>query len=159
MELYPGNEDLSAPPGTVRVARRINAGPEHVWRIIGTAEGMAQWLGAAVFQPRIDGRVLLDTSGATRDDRIVVVGRVLEYEPPGELRFSWRQLYEDFSSWPAYTELRLTVTAQPGGSRIELSHSGLERLGQFSEQAYRVYHHCWVETRYLERLEPGDGKR
>ena len=156
---WPGNTDLSQAEMSVEVERSIRATPERIWQVIGNADGMRSWMNMLNFQPKVGGRMLIDSSGASESDRLLVFGRVLEIREPQLLRMSWRVLHEDGRLWPAATELSLIVNAEDDGCVVRLLHSGFEKLAGFGSQAYSVYHHCWVQTPYLQRLEDSQEAR
>jgi uncharacterized protein YndB with AHSA1/START domain len=149
---YPGNIDRSADQFTVSVERSIAASPERIWEIIASGDGMRQWMNMLNFQPVANGRILLDSSGASAAERLIIYGRVLEITELERIRFSWRVLAEDGALWPDYTEVSLSLEPQADATLVRLMHSGFEKLAEFRSQAYSVYHHCWVQTPYLERL-------
>lgn len=105
---YPGNIDESQDQYTVSVSRSIRATPERIWKVIGTAEGMRDWMYMLNWQPRLGGRMLLDVSGASEAERIIVFGRVLEIEEARLVRMSWRVLHEDGRLWPDDTEVAIS---------------------------------------------------
>ena len=154
---WPGNIDSSTDLFTVSVERSIAASPVRIWEILGTEGGMRQWMNMLKFQPQTGGRMLIDTSGASEAERLIIYGRVLDCVANKLISFSWRVLSEDGTLWPDYTEVELTIEAQAGGSLVRLVHSGFERLAGHRDNAYSVYHHCWVQTPYLERLERQSG--
>lgn len=53
---------------------------------------------------------------------------VLEYEPPRKLTLSWRPNPER----PAPTHIEVTFSAEGSGTKVELIHTGWERLGDHS---------------------------
>ncbi|MCB1220780.1 MAG: SRPBCC domain-containing protein [Planctomycetales bacterium] len=154
---YPGNIDESQDQYTVSVSRSIRATPERIWKVIGTAEGMRDWMYMLNWQPRLGGRMLLDVSGASEAERIIVFGRVLEIEEARLVRMSWRVLHEDGRLWPDDTEVAISLEPESGGTLVRLVHSGFERLAEHRSQAYSVYHHCWVQAAYLKRLDDQPG--
>lgn len=156
---YPGNIDSSVGGITVEVSRSIRATPQRIWQVLGTEQGMREWMFMLRFQPRAGGRMLLDVSGASEDERIIVYGRVLEIEEERSLRMSWRVLHEDGRLWPDWTEVAIRLEPDGDTTLVRLLHSGFEKLAGFREQAYSVYHHCWVQAPYLQRLEEqGEGR-
>jgi uncharacterized protein YndB with AHSA1/START domain len=146
--------DLSVAHGTVAVERFIEASPQRIWQVIGTAEGMQQWLGLHLYQPKLGGRVLLDTSGANEAQRIIVFGRITSFEPEQQVVFTWAQLTSDRKVWPVDTEVELKLEAGAGGTLTRFTHRGFDRLDHaLAQSAYSIYHHCWVECGYLSRLD------
>lgn len=144
--------DRSLPPDSVCVERLVAATPAQIWRIWSSPAGMQRWLKVCLFQPRLGGRVLLDTS-TTGDNRIVVWGRVRELSEARRLSFGWRVLYENGAVWPADTLVSLDCEERSGGSLVRLTHSGFAALGELAARSYSIYYHCWVETPFMQRLE------
>jgi uncharacterized protein YndB with AHSA1/START domain len=154
------NRDLSTPGAEVVVERTIAALPAAVWRIVGDPEGMRRWLGMLNYQPRVGGRVLLDqTAGATEDaPRLIVYGRVTAYVPESEVTFTWCGFMESRSFWPADTLVSITLVPEGDATVVRLTHSGFAALGGPEAQAfYRAYHHCWVQSGYMQRLDDYSG--
>ena len=70
------------------------------------------------------------------------VGRVTRWEPPGLLALTWTQV-----GWPddLETELELTFEPVPEGTRVRLSHSGFEPLGDEAAATSGGYEAGWRE--------------
>lgn len=109
---------------TVRVARP----PDVVFKIF--VEEIGRWwpnerymfLGAeskATIEPRVGGRV----RNRHPDGREYVVGEVLRYEPGSRLTFTWNH-----GDGQGTTEIDVRFTADDAGTRVDLEHSGWERL-------------------------------
>ncbi len=49
------------------------------------------------------------------------IGRVTAYQPPSIVAFSWRA-----PSWDVITQVEIRFSAEAGGTRVELEHSGWE---------------------------------
>jgi uncharacterized protein YndB with AHSA1/START domain len=50
------------------------------------------------------------------------IGRITAYQPPSIVAFTWRA-----PSWDVITQVEIRFTAEAGGTRIELEHSGWEQ--------------------------------
>ncbi len=50
------------------------------------------------------------------------IGRVTAYQPPSIVAFSWRA-----PSWDVTTQVEIRFSAEAGGTRVELEHSGWEQ--------------------------------
>ena len=75
-----------------------------------------------VIEPRAGGSIFeRDAAGKER-----VWASVLAYEPPHRLAISWHA----GKSPDAAQRLELRFTAEDGGTRVELTHSGWEALGE-----------------------------
>jgi uncharacterized protein YndB with AHSA1/START domain len=90
-----------------------------------------------VFEPGIGGRVY-----ERLGDQVAVWGIVTIWEPPDCVAFSWRVSPE----WPDETEVKITFAPENGGTRVRLSHTGWERLGDRAETARAGYDHGWDEV-------------
>jgi uncharacterized protein YndB with AHSA1/START domain len=76
----------------------------------------------------------------------VVRCRVLEFEPPSRLPYSW-------SAGPIiHTQVSYRREPDCGGTRVFFEHSGFDMTQPWSEQAFRGAEFGWV--RMLDRL-PG----
>ncbi|HYP24162.1 MAG TPA: SRPBCC family protein [Actinomycetota bacterium] len=74
-----------------------------------------------VFEARPGGRILERRHDGTECSW----GEVDLCEPPHRVRFSWQPNHDR----PAATEVEVTFTATPDGTRVRLEHRGWERLG------------------------------
>jgi uncharacterized protein YndB with AHSA1/START domain len=82
-----------------------------------------------VFEPRAGGRIY----DRATDGTTCAWARVLAYEPPGRIVFSWDiRLDWQIETDPDKTsEVEVTFTAEtPERTRVELTHSGIERHGE-----------------------------
>ncbi len=87
-------------------------------------------------EPRAGGRVLERTA----DGRETEWGKVLAYEPPHRLAFSWM-----IGVAPDQAQL-IEVRFMPDhhGTRVELTHSGWEKLGEAATRYRDMYDGGWV---------------
>jgi uncharacterized protein YndB with AHSA1/START domain len=90
-----------------------------------------------VFEPGVGGRVY-----ERLGDEVEVWGVVKAWEPPGRVAFSWRTNRD----WPDDTDVEITFTAEGGGTRVRLRHTGWERLGDRAERAHAGYSGGWAEV-------------
>lgn len=113
----------------VLVALRVRATPERAFAVF-TEEIGAWWKPNTLFQttPRPPGRL------AFKDGRLVEtlesgkvfeIGRVLAWEPPHRLVFSWRQ-----ASFPPdlTTEVEVSFEAVGEETRVSVEHRGFDRV-------------------------------
>ena len=81
-----------------------------------------------------------------RDGSTAEWGRILEWEPPGRVVFSW------YPGRDPETGQRVEVrfTALDSGTRVELTHTGWERLGAVAAESRDDYESGWdgVLARY-----------
>jgi uncharacterized protein YndB with AHSA1/START domain len=80
------------------------------------------------------GGLVIETKGDERHEW----GDVLEYEPPRSFRLRWRVNPEK----PA-TELHVTFTAEAGGTRVDLTHSGWEVFADAADEEFLSYTSGW----------------
>jgi len=87
-------------------------------------------------EPRIGGRVYERAA----DGRETLWGTVLAYEPPHRLAFSW------LVQLSAEQEQRVEIRFMPdaSGTRVELTHSGWEKLGDGAADRRERYNGGWV---------------
>jgi uncharacterized protein YndB with AHSA1/START domain len=86
---------------------------------------------------RVGGRIYERSA----DGRETAWGTVLAYEPPHRLAFSW--IVGDLSPEQAQSvEIRFTPEAD--GTRVELAHSGWEKLGDAAAARRERYDRGWV---------------
>lgn len=56
------------------------------------------------------------------------IGRVTAYQAPSIVAFSWRA-----PSWDVTTQVEIRLSAEAGGTRIQLEHSGWEQSAKTRE--------------------------
>lgn len=113
----------------VYVALRVKATPERAFAVF-TGEIDEWWRPNGLFQttPRAPGRL------AFEDDRLIEtlaggkvfeIGKVLAWEPPGRLVFSWRQ-----ASFPPdlHTEVEVRFEAAGEETRVSVEHRGFHNV-------------------------------
>ncbi len=94
---------------TVRFERTIAVPVDSVWRAIADPVALSGWLASTELDPTIGGEVHLDFGDDQRVD-----GRVISYEPPHKLEYTWTFTGEPdsillFELGPAGDETRLVV--------------------------------------------------
>ena len=94
-------------------------------------------------EPRVGGRVFERAA----DGCETAGGTVLAYEPPHRLAFSW--IVELPAGLEQLVEIRFT--AEEHGTRVELTHSGWEQLGDAAANLRERYDRGWgsVFARYF----------
>jgi uncharacterized protein YndB with AHSA1/START domain len=127
--------NLHIHPAPVRKSVHVNASPERAFDVF--ANGIGRWwpkshhiskadLDRAVIEPREGGRWYeLAVDGSECE-----VGKVLVWDPPGRLVLAW-QLTPDWTYDPnLVTEVEVLFTREAGGTRVDLEHRHLERIGE-----------------------------
>lgn len=99
-----------------------------------------------VWEERIGGEVYEISTNGERSHWATITA----WDPPSRLALAWHVNPEA----PAPTDVEVTFTPEPGGTRIELEHRGWERLGADAEQVRANYDEGWemVLGRYLAKL-------
>jgi uncharacterized protein YndB with AHSA1/START domain len=91
------------------------------------------------FQALEGGRILEHLS----DGRILPWAEVVDWHPPHNVVMAWRP----HSAPEPPTEVEVTFTARPGGTRVEVEHRGWESLSDgFREGLYETYARGWITT-------------
>jgi uncharacterized protein YndB with AHSA1/START domain len=125
-------------PAPVRKSIRVEASPEHAFEVF--TSGIGRWwpkshkIGSAdldrpVIEPRAGGRWYeLDVDGSECE-----IGKVLAWDPPARLLLAW-QLNAHWQFDPdLVTEVEVLFTPDGSGTRVDLEHRHLERLGETAE--------------------------
>ena len=86
-------------------------------------------------EPRVGGRAFERAA----DGRETARGIVLAYDPPHRLAFSW------IVELPAGVEQRVEIrfTAENSGTKVELTHTGWEQLGDAAAALRERYERGW----------------
>jgi len=88
-----------------------------------------------MIEPRVGGRVFERAA----DGRETPWGMVLAYDPPHRLAFSW--IVGLSAEQEQLVEIRFT--AEDRGTKVELTHSGWEKLGDAAASLCERYDHGW----------------
>ena len=97
----------------------IEADPQRVFRYFTDPESLVRWIGdAADVDPRPGGQFRLRLGDRT------VHGRYVEVEPPRRLVISWGR-HGSRRLPPGASVLEVELTAEGGGTRVTIVHSGL----------------------------------
>lgn len=125
-------------PAPVRKSIRVNATADRAFEVF--TSGIGRWwpkshkigqadLDRPVIEPRAGGRWYeLDVDGSECE-----LGKVAVWEPPARLILIW-QLTPEFGYDPELiTEVEVRFTAEAGGTRVDLEHRDLERMGEKAE--------------------------
>jgi uncharacterized protein YndB with AHSA1/START domain len=125
-------------PAPVRKSIFVAAPPDHAFEVF--TNGIGRWwpkshkigqvdLERPVLEPKSGGRWYeLGVDGSQCE-----VGKVLLWEPPARLILIW-QLTAEFKFDPnLVTEVEVTFIPEGSGTRVDLEHRNLERLGESAE--------------------------
>jgi uncharacterized protein YndB with AHSA1/START domain len=113
-----GTFDRVGDQATLHYERRYARPIQTVWAALTTPERLADWLGAAFVEPFAGGRFELFIDRPDPDARML--GRVLRWDPPNLLEFSWK-----VGSEPE-TTVRCELTADgPNATRLLFSHGAM----------------------------------
>jgi uncharacterized protein YndB with AHSA1/START domain len=89
-----------------------------------------------VFEGRVGGQLYEEWHDGTRH----VWGTVLEWQPPGLVRYTWHPGMDPSTA----QQLELRFEPEGGGTRVTLIHSGWEKLGRLARRARRGYPIGWA---------------
>jgi uncharacterized protein YndB with AHSA1/START domain len=123
--------DIQSPaPGTLRLERLLDAPVETVWRYLVESDLRARWFAGGPMEPREGGAVELvfDHDNLSADDVPYPekyrahqgargVERVIQFEPPHRLAFSWDEGREGVARFELFDE--------GGRTRLVLTHVGI----------------------------------
>jgi uncharacterized protein YndB with AHSA1/START domain len=131
---------LAIKPAPVKKTLTVAASPAKAFEVF--TAGFGRWwpashsigespLKLAVIEPGIGGRWY----GLLEDGSESLWGDVLAWDPPTRLVLAWR-LAADWSYDPdLLTEVEVVFTAEGEGTRVDLEHRHLERMGDGAETA------------------------
>lgn len=116
----------------VLVALRVKASPERAFAAFVNEIG-AWWRPNGLFQttPRAPGRLSFEPGEGGRlietlaNGKVFEIGKVLAWEPPGRLVFSWRQ-----ANFPPDLQTEVEVRFEPVGeeTRVSVEHRGFDQV-------------------------------
>lgn len=116
----------------VYVALRVKASPERAFAVF-TGDIGDWWRPNALFQttPRAPGRLAFEPGEGGRltetltNGKVFEIGRVLTWEPPSRLVFSWRQ-----ASFPPDLLTEVEIRFEPVGeeTRVSVEHRGFDQV-------------------------------
>ena len=125
-------------PSPVRKSIFVNAPPEHAFDVF--TNGIGHWwpkshhigkgdLDRPVLEPKPDGRWYERAIDGSECE----IGKVLVWDPPARLVLIW-QLTAEFQFDPnLVTEVEVQFRSEGKGTRVDLEHRNLERLGETAE--------------------------
>jgi uncharacterized protein YndB with AHSA1/START domain len=124
---------------TIRKSIWIGRSPETSFRVF--CEEMAEWWPGG-FGGK-DSRMFLEREVGGRlyerraDGTEYQIGRVTTYQPPSIVAFTWRA-----PSWDVITQVEIRFSAEAGGTRVELEHSGWDQSAK-TRDARNNYDSGW----------------
>lgn len=138
-------------PAPIRKEVRVKAPPMRAFEIF--TAGMSQWwlkthtinatkspIKDIVMEPRAGGRWF----ERGEDGSECQWGKVLAWEPPARLLLAW-QINAQWQFDPAIvTEVEIRFTPDASGTKVELEHRYLERLGDAAETMWTAFDRGWM---------------
>ncbi len=143
----------------IRKSVTIEASPESAFHRF--TAGLASWwplashsVGAkdtetVAMEERVGGRIVERLTGG----REAVWGTITCWDPPKRLAFTWHPGRDPSEA----QDVEVHFTSDGNRTRVELTHTGFERLGKLARRARRGYPLGWtyVLGLYAERYGPG----
>ncbi|HEY8487447.1 MAG TPA: SRPBCC domain-containing protein [Thermaerobacter sp.] len=85
-----------------------------------------------------------------RDGEEHEIGRVLVYEPPYRVVFTWNQ-----ANWAGPTQVEVRFFPEGDATRVELEHRGWDELGEAGAATQRAFAGGWgvILDRFASRVE------
>lgn len=131
----------------------INAAPAKVWSLMASVEGMNQWLARSlIFEHKLGGRFEMK-GNLPGEGPYRFTGEVVTLEPERELAFTWKHDPEQGTPWPVSTLVTLQLQAEGGGTRVTLTHTGFEALGDIGKSQYEGHIQGWTIAENLNDLK------
>lgn len=126
-------------PAPVRKSIHVNASPERAFDTF--ANGIGRWWPSShhIGNADLDRPIIEPLEGGRWYERGVdgsecEIGKVLAWEPPSRLLLAW-QLTPDWVYDPELiTEVEVLFTQEGNGTRVDLEHRNLERIGERGEE-------------------------
>lgn len=115
----------------VRFERLLPGPIERVWELLTTPDGLPEWFGEAVIEPREGGRVSL-AGGHIR-------GVVTQWQPPRCLVYTWN-VFSTGEARSPYPESYVRFELEPRGSDVLLTLTHLPVLERFEKQNAMGWH-------------------
>lgn len=130
-----------------RAFRRFTAEMAAWWPLRSHSVGQAQ-AETVTMEGRVGGRIVERIRGGGES----CWGTITAWEPPGRVAFTWHPGQDPATA----QDVEVRFSSVPGGTRVELSHWGFERLGRMGRVARRGYPIGWeyVLGLYAERRGP-----
>lgn len=116
-------EPMTAPAETGSIEREmtIAARPETVFAYFVDPERIVRWMGkTAELDATPGGLFRIDYNG-----KDIVRGAFVEVDPPHRVVFTWGWEAPGDATPPGASTVEVTLTAEDGGTRLRLRHSGL----------------------------------
>jgi uncharacterized protein YndB with AHSA1/START domain len=120
--------------------RRFTDGIATWWPLETHSVGQAR-AETVVFEGRVGGRIVEKVSGG----QDCTWGTITAWDPPRRVAFTWHPGQAPDSS----QDVEVTFSPEGSGTRLELVHTGWERLGKMARRARRAYPLGWT---YVLRL-------
>jgi uncharacterized protein YndB with AHSA1/START domain len=141
----------------VRKSIQVSLAPEAAFKLF--TEGIATWwplrshsVGedravSCTLEPKVDGRIYETLDDGSQSDW----GRVIAYEPPHMLAFTWHPGRAPETA----QQVEVTFSAVDGGTRLQLVHQGWELLGEQAVETRNGYDTGWdyVLGQYIDRAD------
>lgn len=131
----------------------IEATPAKVWSLMASVEGMNQWLARnLVFEHRLGGRFEMK-GNLPGEGPYRFTGEVVKLEPERELAFTWKSDPENGAPWNVSTLVTLRLQPEGTGTRVSLTHTGFEALGESGKSQYEGHIQGWTIADNLNDLK------
>jgi len=132
--LAPVRKSVTAGWDTETAFRRFTARMASWWPLETRSVGRAE-AETVVMEGRVGGRLYEKRADGTTSDW----GVVTAWEPPGRVAFTWHPGREPDSG----QSVEVTFVPTDGGTRVDLVHSGWEKLGDTAAEQREQYQSGW----------------
>jgi uncharacterized protein YndB with AHSA1/START domain len=118
----------------------IDASPETIFEFFTDPVKAVRWMGvAATLDPRPGGVYRVEIGS------YIAVGEFVEIDPPNRIAWTWGWENDPSMTPPGSSTVEITLSAEDGGTRVRLVHSGLT-----SQQSAAAHGDGWDQ--YMPRL-------
>jgi uncharacterized protein YndB with AHSA1/START domain len=126
---------------TIRKQLMLECSREHAFAVF--TDGIGEWwpmethsIGGTTATPRFKEGKLVEVLG---DGSECHWANVVEFDPPHRIVLEWKVNPDA----PAATDVEVTFTELEGKTRVELVHTGWEKLGPATDESRSGYHDGW----------------
>jgi uncharacterized protein YndB with AHSA1/START domain len=131
----------------------INAPPEKVWAKLASSEGMAEWFSKRLeFEFHEGGKFKMDVNYG-EEGEFTFFGKVVKIDPLRELAFTWTEHKKGDEPWPVSTLVSFKLYPSAAGTRVTLTHTGFEALGEVAKEEYEGHIVGWERSAALQDLK------
>ena len=142
--LFASLAQAQQPDRAIHLERVVKATVDEVWKTWTTQEGIASFFApASRIEPQVDGAYeMYFAPGSANGQRGGEGNRILAFDPPKMLSFSWNAPPSLPEARKQRTHVVLRFKAVPGGTLVSVTHDGWGEGGEW-DKAYSYFSNAW----------------